>query len=114
MHLSCARCAHTSGCVRDAGGVQRGSGASPSRVGASYTMLEDVRMTPRFRCACAIACLTIFALGAGTASAQFRAGIQGTITDATGGAIPGATVVVTNKETSVSQDTVSNESGFYR
>jgi Carboxypeptidase regulatory-like domain/TonB dependent receptor len=53
------------------------------------------------------------ALGAGIANAQFRAGIQGTVTDETGGAIPGATVVVTNQETSVSSETVTNDTGFY-
>jgi hypothetical protein len=47
-------------------------------------------------------------------SAQFRAGIQGTITDASGAAVPGATIVVTNKETGVAQETVSGDAGFFR
>ena len=34
--------------------------------------------------------------------------------DQSGGAIPGATVVVLNQETGVSNDTVTNETGFYR
>src|SRR5918993_3605640 len=53
-------------------------------------------------------------LSAGMAHAQFRAAIQGTVTDPTGGAMPGATIVVLNNETGQSHDTISNESGFYR
>jgi hypothetical protein len=51
---------------------------------------------------------------AGTAEAQFRASIQGTVTDASGGAVPGVAVVVTNQDTGVSSETVTSESGFYR
>jgi hypothetical protein len=58
--------------------------------------------------------LTLGLLSPSGASAQFRAGIQGTITDATGGAIPGVTIVVVNEETGVSQETVTGEAGFYR
>ncbi len=49
-----------------------------------------------------------------TASAQFRAGIQGTIKDITGGVIPGATVTVVSKETSRTWTVTTNDSGFYR
>src|SRR6187402_798219 len=51
---------------------------------------------------------------AGTAEAQFRASIQGTLTDSTGAAVPGATIVVTNQDTGVSSETVTGEAGFYR
>ena len=51
---------------------------------------------------------------AGTAEAQFRASIQGTVNDSSGAAVPGATVVVTNQETGVSSETVTGEAGFYR
>ncbi len=49
-----------------------------------------------------------------TASAQFRASIQGTVSDATGGLVPDATVTVTNKETNAKQTTASSGEGFYR
>src|SRR5262249_11949990 len=49
-----------------------------------------------------------------TASAQFRAGIQGVVTDAQGAAIVGATVTLTNKETNKKQETKSGDEGFYR
>ena len=49
-----------------------------------------------------------------TANAQFRAAIQGTVTDTSGGAVPGVTVVVANTETGVQTETVTNEAGFYR
>ena len=71
-------------------------------------------MAAPFRHACAVVLVATFALGVNTASAQFRAGVQGTVADQSGGAIPGATVVVLNQETGVSNDTVTNETGFYR
>lgn len=51
---------------------------------------------------------------AGTAEAQFRASIQGTVIDESGGAVPGATVVATNLATGVPTETVTGEAGFYR
>lgn len=48
------------------------------------------------------------------ARAQFRAGIQGTVTDPSGATVPGASIVVVNQETGVSTETVSGENGFYR
>ncbi|HEX8494728.1 MAG TPA: TonB-dependent receptor [Pyrinomonadaceae bacterium] len=56
--------------------------------------------------------LFLFLLTA-TASAQFRASVQGTITDATGAIVPGATVTLTSNETSKAQQTVANDEGFY-
>lgn len=46
--------------------------------------------------------------------AQFRAGVQGTVTDNAGGTIAGATVTLTNKETNQSQQAQTSEDGFYR
>ncbi len=48
------------------------------------------------------------------ASAQFRAGIQGTITDSSGAVVPGAKITLTNEETGVRQETQSELEGFYR
>jgi hypothetical protein len=49
-----------------------------------------------------------------TAAAQFRAGIQGTVTDSAGGTVAGATVTLTNKETNQTQTTTTSDEGFYR
>ncbi|MBO0721026.1 MAG: carboxypeptidase regulatory-like domain-containing protein, partial [Blastocatellia bacterium] len=49
-----------------------------------------------------------------SASAQFRAGIQGAVTDAQGAAVIGATVTLTNKETGKTLQTKSGDNGFYR
>jgi hypothetical protein len=51
---------------------------------------------------------------AATAKAQFRAGVQGTVTDAAGAAVPEATVTLTSKETQRTQQVQASDSGFYR
>lgn len=50
----------------------------------------------------------------GAANAQFNAGIQGTVTDATGGLVSAANVTLTNNETSKSQTITASDEGFYR
>jgi hypothetical protein len=56
----------------------------------------------------AIAFLSIASL------AQFRAGVQGTVTDTAGGTVGGATVTLTSKETNQSQTATTSAEGFYR
>ncbi len=46
--------------------------------------------------------------------AQFRAGVQGNVTDNAGAVVPGATVTLTNKDTNQTQTTQTNDDGFYR
>ncbi|HYE74017.1 MAG TPA: carboxypeptidase-like regulatory domain-containing protein, partial [Blastocatellia bacterium] len=48
------------------------------------------------------------------AQAQFRAGIQGTVTDVSGAVISGATITIVSIETGREQKTVSSGDGFYR
>jgi len=48
------------------------------------------------------------------ASAQFKAGIQGTVTDTAGAIVTGASVTLTNKETGRSEATPTSDGGFYR
>lgn len=63
---------------------------------------------------CLIFCgLIILGLSVGVL-AQFRASIQGTITDSTDAVVVGATVVLTNPATNQTFTTKTNESGFYR
>ena len=57
-------------------------------------------------------CIVILALSTITAHAQFRAAIQGVVTDSAGGTVPGAAVVLTNKETGVSQQATTSGEGF--
>ena len=59
---------------------------------------------------CALLLLTC----AVAAQAQFKAGVQGTVTDPAGGVVPGATVTLTNKETNKTQTVTSSDEGFYR
>lgn len=49
-----------------------------------------------------------------TAQAQFRAGIQGTISDANGALVPGARVILKDLENGKTQEVTSSEEGFYR
>ncbi|HMY76150.1 MAG TPA: carboxypeptidase regulatory-like domain-containing protein, partial [Blastocatellia bacterium] len=63
------------------------------------------------RVALTILLLTVLSVAA---SAQFKAGIQGTVTDATGAVVSGAKITVINKETSRELTATSNETGFYR
>src|SRR5215510_12514658 len=48
------------------------------------------------------------------ASAQFKAGVQGTVTDPNGAVISGAKITLINKETGRKLTTTAAESGFYR
>jgi hypothetical protein len=59
-------------------------------------------------------CGLLLVVIAASANAQFKASIQGTITDTAGGLVPEATVTVTNKETGKSQQVTSSGEGFYR
>ena len=49
-----------------------------------------------------------------TAHAQFRAGVQGTISDSNGALVPEAKVTLKDTETGRVQETTSSEEGFYR
>ncbi|MGH9929323.1 MAG: carboxypeptidase-like regulatory domain-containing protein [Pyrinomonadaceae bacterium] len=64
--------------------------------------------------ACTILCASVVLFCATAASAQFRAAIQGTVTDPQGAAVVGATVTLTNKETNKAQQTTSSDEGTYR
>lgn len=49
-----------------------------------------------------------------TANAQFRAGVQGTVSDSSGALVPDAKVTLKDKETGKIQEITTNEEGFYR
>jgi hypothetical protein len=61
----------------------------------------------------ALRVLVAFALFAPFAKAQYRAGIQGAVTDQQGAAVSGATATLTNKETNVSSKTTTDSGGVY-
>jgi len=68
-----------------------------------------VQVSLRFIC-CAL--LIVFATA--IANAQFRASIQGTVTDTSGALVPDATVTVKNKETAKEETVTTGDEGFYR
>jgi hypothetical protein len=49
-----------------------------------------------------------------TAHAQFRAGVQGTVSDSSGALVPAAKVVLKDTETGKTQEVTTNDEGFYR
>lgn len=57
-----------------------------------------------------VVCAAMFAA---TVFAQYGAGIQGVISDAAGGVVPGAEITLTSKETNTSHATTSGETGVY-
>ncbi len=59
---------------------------------------------------CCAAILTLSVI----ANAQFKAALQGTVTDSTGAAVVGANVVLTNTENNRETQTVTSDDGFYR
>lgn len=61
-----------------------------------------------------LSCLALIAVFAIIGNAQFRAGIQGVVTDNAGGVVSGANVTLVNKETNQSQSTQTSGEGFYR
>ena len=60
-----------------------------------------------------LCCLAILVC-ASMANAQFRAALQGSVVDESGGVVPGASVTLTSTETQRSQQTVTSDDGFYR
>ncbi|MFL6211484.1 MAG: TonB-dependent receptor domain-containing protein [Pyrinomonadaceae bacterium] len=61
-----------------------------------------------------LVCTLLLLSCAVVANAQFKAGVQGTVTDPAGGVVPGATITLTSKETNKTQTTTSSDEGFYR
>jgi len=60
------------------------------------------------------ACLAVLGVVAAPVAGQdFRGSVAGTILDSTGGVLPGVTITVTNVETRVSQQFVTDTRGFY-
>ena len=59
--------------------------------------------------------VVVLALMSSTSAwAQFTSAIEGTVTDATGAVVAGATVTLKNEETAVTQTVQSQDSGYYR
>src|SRR5437867_6267151 len=67
-------------------------------------------MSSKFPLALAVL-LSFFAV---SALAQFRASIQGTVTDPQGNAVAAARVTLTDQATGINRETVTNDQGFYR
>ena len=61
-----------------------------------------------------VACGLILLSAVVIAQAQFKAGIQGTVTDTAGGLVTEAKITLTNTETGKTQETTSSGEGFYR
>jgi carboxypeptidase family protein/TonB-dependent receptor-like protein len=62
----------------------------------------------------AVMCGLVLLFTVTAASAQFKAGIQGTVTDTAGALVPDAKVTLVNTETGKTQETTTSDEGFYR
>src|ERR1700712_3296683 len=61
-----------------------------------------------------VLCLIVLALCPfAQMSAQFRGGLQGTVTDSTGAVVPGAKVTLTSNDTNIARQATTNENGVY-
>jgi hypothetical protein len=58
--------------------------------------------------------LLALAFAGPSAWAQFASALEGTVTDPSGGVIPGANVTITNEATGVSQTVQTTSAGYYR
>ena len=72
-----------------------------------------MRITSRTRRLSVVLLSLVVSLAGTAAHAQYRASLQGTVTDAQGGVIPGATVTLVDKETNRTLTAVTNENGVY-
>ena len=61
-----------------------------------------------------VLCVFFLLFLAATANGQFKASVQGTVTDTAGAIVTGASVTLTNKETGQSEKTTTSDGGFYR
>lgn len=70
-------------------------------------------MRMQLRTACGLLLAGVVSLVSVAAHAQFRASIQGTVTDPTGAVIPNAQVTLTDNATNASQTATANSEGVY-
>jgi hypothetical protein len=61
-----------------------------------------------------LALLALFVSSVAAQAQDFRGAISGTLTDATGGVLPGASVIVTNEGTAVATSLTTDAKGFYQ
>lgn len=80
----------------------------------SQQLLRPVSRTPRRYAAALLLIAPLLFANAPAASAQTVGSIEGVVTDSSGGALPGATVVVTNANTGVSRTVSADPEGRYR
>ncbi len=59
------------------------------------------------------AAISLWMVGAGFAQSTNSADLRGTVTDATGSVVPGATVTILNTETGVATELITNAAGIY-
>lgn len=69
--------------------------------------------TPTAKIAVVVAALIFLSVVPAKLSAQYRASLQGTVTDPQGAAVPDASVTLTSKETNTSKTATSGNSGVY-
>jgi hypothetical protein len=76
--------------------------------------LEELMQQAMSRLSSILGCLTLIFVLSAVGHAQFRAAIQGVVTDTGGGTVSGATVTLTSTEMGQTLTTTTSNEGFYR
>jgi outer membrane receptor protein involved in Fe transport len=71
-------------------------------------------MNPHLNIVRIVITTVLFLCAATIANAQFKASVQGSVSDSTGGLVPGVKVTITDLGTNKSQEVQTNDEGFYR
>ncbi len=71
-------------------------------------------MKPRIALVCAVVCTLVLIFTVNLSAQDSRGGVAGTVTDSSGGVLPGVTITVKNVETNVASNAVTDGKGFYQ
>jgi len=65
---------------------------------------------------CGVVCVVVLVLTCMTTAAwaQFASSLEGTVSDSTGGLVPGASVTILNESTGATQTVTTTGAGYYR
>src|SRR5687768_13767771 len=87
---------------------------TPSNTVSGLVLRGEQTMRIRQRLAAVSMFASVLLLYHHPAEAQFNSAIEGTISDSTGGVVPGAAVTLTNQDTGVANNAQTTDAGYFR